>query len=148
MDYVVQVQNLAAQPLAVVRRRARQADLSTVVPKACGEVWNAIRAGGVDGPGRLVAVYFDGEINLEIGAEVPESFSDAPGLIRSNTPAGLIASTVHVGPFPLLSQAHGAIVQWCRDHGHSLAGPNWEIYGHGGPDPSEQRTDVFYLLNS
>ena len=27
-----------------------------------------------------------------------------------------------------------------------LAGPNWEVYGHWHDDPSQLRTDVFYLL--
>jgi hypothetical protein len=33
---------------------------------------------------------------------------------------------------------------------HTLAGPQWEIYGHWLPewnkDPSQIRTDVYYLL--
>ena len=49
-----------------------------------------------------------------------------------------------------LSEAHNAIRKWCAQHGHTLAGPSWEIYGHWVhawcDDPSKIRTDVFYLL--
>jgi hypothetical protein len=40
MTYTVEVKQADSQPLAIVRRRASQQDLSTVVPDACGVVWN------------------------------------------------------------------------------------------------------------
>ncbi|MDB5328046.1 MAG: Bacterial transcription activator, effector binding domain, partial [Phycisphaerales bacterium] len=37
-------------------------------------------------------------------------------------------------------------------HGHAMAGPNWELYGHWdqswNDDPSKIRTDVYYLLKA
>jgi hypothetical protein len=57
---------------------------------------------------------------------------------------------VHFGLYNRLHEAHQAIRDWCATHGHSPAGPNWEIYGHWvdawNSDPSQIRTDVFYLL--
>ena len=51
-----------------------------------------------------------------------------------------------------LHAAHQAILDWCANHGHALAGPNWEIYGHWldawNSDPSQIRTDVFYLIST
>jgi hypothetical protein len=42
------------------------------------------------------------------------------------------------------------IQQYCRVHGHQLAGPCREFYGHWKDDwsqhPERSRTDVFYLL--
>jgi hypothetical protein len=57
MQYDVRLEQFAGLPLAVVRRRARLQELSTVVPAACGVVWNAIRAQQVSGAGRHVAFY-------------------------------------------------------------------------------------------
>ena len=55
-----------------------------------------------------------------------------------------------MGPYQRLGEAHMAIPDWCTSHGHTRAGPNWELYGHwkeaGNTDPSQIRTDVFYLL--
>ena len=39
MDYDIRIEQQQGRPLAVVRRRAKQAELSKVVPDACGTVW-------------------------------------------------------------------------------------------------------------
>jgi effector-binding domain-containing protein len=141
-----------SRPLAVVRRRASAAELSKVVPAACGTVWNVVRAQKIPGAGRHVALYFDNVINLEVGVELEAPFAGHGEVVGSATPAGLVATTTHFGPYGLLHQAHGAIQQWCADNGHKLAGPNWEIYGHWkdewNKDPSKIVTDVYYLLVS
>jgi effector-binding domain-containing protein len=97
-----------------------------------------------------VAVYLDGQINLEVGVELDAPFAGFGEVVGSATPAGLVATTTHFGPYGLMHQAHKAILQWCRENGHKLAGPNWEIYGHWkdewNSDPSQIRTDIYYLL--
>jgi effector-binding domain-containing protein len=49
-----------------------------------------------------------------------------------------------------LHEAHNAIRRWCASNGHTLSGPNWEVYGHWQDawniHPSQLRTDVYYLL--
>jgi effector-binding domain-containing protein len=61
-----------------------------------------------------------------------------------------VATTVHLGPYQKLGEAHGAIKEWCARNGYALASPKWEIYGHWleewNKDPSKILTDVFYLL--
>jgi effector-binding domain-containing protein len=150
MDYVVRLERLGSRPLAVVRRRAAPHELSKVVPDACGVVWNALRSQQVAGAGRHVAVYLDGQINVEVGAEVDGPFAGHGEVVGSATPAGLVATTTHYGPYGRLGEAHGVVRRWCADHGHALAGPSWEVYGHWqdewNRDPSRIQTDVFYLL--
>ena len=145
----VRLLTLGAIPLAVVRRQAAASELSRVVPECCGLVWNALRAQAVRG-GRHVAVYYDDSIRVEIGAEVSGSFAESGELVRSATPAGLVAMTTHLGPYGALSAAHEAIRAFCDAGGHRLAGPRWEVYGHWRPewddDPSQIRTDVHYLI--
>ena len=150
MEYVVRLEQLSARPLAVVRRRAASQELSKVVPDACGTVWNVIRSQQVSGAGRHVAVYLDGQINLEVGVELDDPFSGSGEVVGSATPAGLVATTTHYGPYGRLHEAHDAIRLWCGSHGYGLAGPNWEVYGHWedewNTDPTRICTDVFYLL--
>jgi GyrI-like small molecule binding protein len=151
MEYDVRLEHSPGQPLAVVRRRASQQQLSQVVPEACGIVWNAIRAHNVAGAGRHVALYWDCEINLEVGVELPTPFAGVGEVVGSATPAGPVATTTHYGPYGGLHGAHAAIQTWCANQGYRLAGPNWEVYGHWQPewnnDPTKIRTDVYYLLN-
>jgi len=149
----VRAVQVAGVPLAVYRRQARPADLTRIIPECCGLVWNALKAQGVRG-GRHVALYWDfgDTIRLEVGAEVDVPFAEQGDLVRSATPAGLVASVTHLGPYGGLKGAHDALHDWCKAEGHRLAGPSWEIYGHWQPewdaDPSRIRTDVFYLLKS
>jgi effector-binding domain-containing protein len=151
MSYDVQLQTAAhARPTAVVRRRVTLQDLPKVIPDGCGLVWNTLRTHQIKGAGRHVAVYRDEQINLEVGVEMDGPFAGAGEVVPSTLPAGTLATTTHFGPYPLLHQAHRAIRDWCDKHGHALAGPNWDVYGHWldawNNDPSQIRTDVFYLL--
>lgn len=150
MEYDVRLERHAGRPLAVVRRRASLQELSQVVPEACGEVWDVLRAQRVTGAGRHVAVYWGDEINLEVGVEVAAPFAGHGEVVGSATPAGQVAATTHCGPYSELHEAHSAIHSWCARNGHDLAGPKWEIYGHWqddwSSDPTKIRTDVCYLL--
>lgn len=147
MDYTIVAATMPAQPLAAVRRTARIDQLSTIVPQACGEVWDAVRAAGVANAGRLVAVYLDGAIHLEVGVEVSEEVR-SDRVFASSTPAGLAARATHFGPYDRLGNAHDAITRWCGVQGYELAGPRWEVYGHWDDDPAKLRTDVYALLTS
>jgi effector-binding domain-containing protein len=148
MEYQVQVQQVPAQTTAVVRMRAKPDELSRVVPAACGEVWQFVRAAGLPRPGRHLALYLDGEMNIEVGVEVAGPFAGDGRVVCSSTPAGTVATAAHWGPYNRLGEAHSAVCKWCADNGHALAGPSWEVYGHWEDDPSKLRTDVYYLLTT
>jgi effector-binding domain-containing protein len=148
MKYEVQVKQVPSITTAVVRRRAAQRELPKVIPQCCGEVWTFLRTAGVPNPGRLLALYLDGEINFECGVELFQPFVGNDQVVCSSTPAGLLATVEHIGPYQLLGEAHKAITDWCAANGHSNANPNWEIYGHWNDDPAQLRTDVFYLLKA
>lgn len=148
MGYDVRLIDAAPTRLLVVRRRASPAELSRIVPAACGAVWNVVRASGIRSAGRHVAVYLSAAIDLEVGVEVgDDGAAGAHGeAYLSATPAGTAATVTHVGPYGGLASAHAAVTSWCREHGHGLSGPSWEVYGHGTDDPAKRVTDVFYLV--
>jgi effector-binding domain-containing protein len=150
MAHDVRLEQRDSVPLAVIRRQARQSELSRLVPDLCGQVWKAVRAQHATG-GRHVAMYWDGTIRLEVGVELEGPFIERDEVVRSATPAGAVAWTTHLGPYHGLGAAHDAVRQWCEANQHTLAGPSWEIYGHWLPEwnaePSRIRTDVFYLVS-
>ena len=153
MNYDVRIETIdSPRPTAVVRRRAKLAELPRVVPEACGIVWKVVRAQQIQGAGRHVALYLDDEINLEVGVELQTRFAAHGEVIGSQLPAGRVATTTHLGPYQRLGAAHQAVRDWCAQNGHALAGPNWEIYDHWQDawnlDPSGIRTDVYYLLGT
>ena len=152
MEHDVRLEQLGSRPLAVVRRRASSRELARVVPDACGLVWSVVRAQKLTGAGRQVALYWDDQINLEVGVELDTPIVGHDEVVSSATPAGTIATLTHLGPYNRLHEAHHAVRHWCANHGYELAGPNWEIYGHWAEewnaDPMKIRTDVFYLLKT
>jgi effector-binding domain-containing protein len=146
VDYQIELRAVEAQPTAVVRRRANCNELSRVVPQGCGEVWAYFRSAGLPKPGRNLAYYPGTAGDVECGAEVDGPFPGNSAVVCSSTPAGLVATTAHWGPYDRLGEAHEAVRRWCADHGHALCGESWELYGHWDDDPAKLRTDVFYLL--
>jgi effector-binding domain-containing protein len=152
MNHDVRLETVASIPLVAVRRQASLAELPVVIPPACGLVWNAVRDRGLQGAGRLVAIFWDTVFHLDVGVEYPNDFTQDGELIPSATPAGTVATATLFGPYSGLHEVHRVIRDWCVENGHKLAGPAWEIYGHWleewNNDPSQIRTDVFYLIAS
>ena len=146
MRYQVHSMAVPSHVTAVIRARVPQAELARVVPAFCGEVWAFARAAQLASPGRHVAVYLDSAITLECGVEIAAPFPDSARVVCSRTPTGVVATTTHIGAYKRLGEAHGAIREWCEEHGATLAGPNWEVYGHWVDPPGQPRTDVYYLL--
>jgi effector-binding domain-containing protein len=145
----VRIQDAPSISVAVIRRRATQAELSRLVPECCGLVWKELTAQHAKG-GRHIAIYWNGDIRLEVGAELEGPFVETETVVRSATPAGRVATVTHFGPYGRLGDAHGALTAWCEANGHKRAGPSWEIYGHWQPEwntnPALIRTDIFYQL--
>jgi effector-binding domain-containing protein len=153
MSYTVRSERVPAMPIAVVRRRAAFGRLGPVVQEACGTVWKAVKAAGVKGAGRHVSVYLDctgGQVEMEVGVEMPAPIGTHGEVFDSTTPAGEVATVTHLGPYGGLANAHQALRDWCAANGRTATGVNWEVYGHWLPewneDPSKIRTDVYYLL--
>lgn len=113
------------------------------------QVYDAARNGSISVDGQNIFVYRgtgerDVEIDFGVGATKP--FSPIGAVTYTQTPSGKVATTTHWGDYSALGHAHDAVVSWCREHGHQLAGPRWEVYGHMNPD-ARQRTDIYYLLS-
>lgn len=85
-------------------------------------------------------------IPIEAGVQVSAPFNSDGTVICSATPEGAVATCIHHGEYEKVAAAHKAIIQWCRENGHELAGPAWEIYGDWAEDPAQLRTNVYYLL--
>jgi hypothetical protein len=84
---------------------------------------------------------------VEFGVEVARAFDPSGGVQLTHTPAGEVASTLHVGPIANLGAAQAAIESWRVVHGRTFAGISWETYGDWGDDPSKHEIRVSYLLD-
>ena len=135
MTYQFVIEDVAARPLAAVRRRVRFGDVSTSWKPALDEVWAFLRRqDGLWTHGDNIFVYHHpagpGEpMDVEFGVEVTGAFDGEGEVVLTQTPAGPVVSTVHVGPYDGLRATHAAIDAWREAHGRRFAGHSWEIYG-------------------
>src|SRR5262245_12734684 len=119
MAYEIRVEHVEPRTSATVRSRATTPALPAVIPAARGEVWTFVRPAVIEHPGRHLAVYREGDaaqLDVEIGVEVADSFTGDGTVSCSATPAGPVATTVHIGPDDRLGEAHEGIALRCRDH--------------------------------
>ena len=151
MTYEITPGTSAGTPLASIRERVEPKDLSTRIPALCGEVFGWVRQQlGQGAGGRMVAIYRHPPgataFEMEVGVEVQKAPTGDGRVAASALPSGRIASTVHLGDYGKLGEAHEALLAWARAHGHQPS-VTWEVYGHWTEDPAQLRTDVFVLLD-
>ncbi|MFY9933063.1 MAG: GyrI-like domain-containing protein [Streptosporangiaceae bacterium] len=147
MDYEVSLAEVGSSRTAVVAARTTWREFPALWGQLLGEVWECLRAGGIDGDCRNIMLYLDSVPNVEVGALLARPCPLTGRVVASALPAGTAAMTVHRGPFGEVGAAHDAVAGWCAAHGHRPAGPRWEIYGPHDDDPARQWTQVFWLLS-
>ncbi|MDX6455771.1 MAG: hypothetical protein QOD48_1878 [Gaiellaceae bacterium] len=152
-DTGVRLIETTARPTVVVARQTTWREFPSLWVSMLDEVYavvkpaSANRAGDGEERWQNVMLYKDDVPNVEVGVLASGPFSDAGNVISSALPAGVAAAATHRGPYAELDLAHRAVRDWCAAHGRERAGPRWEIYGHWREDPSEQETEVYYLLS-
>jgi len=148
LSYTIEVKQITSQPILSVKRQTLVESLVVTLQTGLGEVWDHIRADGIKHTGRNVVIYnpgSNGMVKMEMGVEILSNcgFSEDD---LSNTPSGLVASTVHTGTYDGIPQAHQAILSWCSQNNIEIIGPNWEIYSHWNDDPNKLTTEIYYLV--
>jgi effector-binding domain-containing protein len=150
--YEVVTEAVTSCPIAAVRRQVHVGDVSTSWRPALDQVWAFLRRHeGLRTDGHNIFVYHHaarpGEpMNVDFGVEVTGAFAGEGEVVFTQTPAGQVASTLHIGPYARLADAHAAIHAWRAAHGRALAGASWEIYGDPSDDEAKQEVRIVYLL--
>ncbi len=113
------------------------------------EVWECLRAGGIDGGCPNVMLYRDAgsEVDVEIGVELHRKCPLNGRVVRSSLPSGTVAMTIHRGSYVQLAGAHGSIADWCASNDQRPTGIRWEVYGPHNEDPTLMATEVYWLLS-
>ena len=157
MEFEVRVETVGRRYIATAQGRASVENLKEVAFPLSGQAWDFLKAHPeIPTTGVNIWVYWDdatGELFLtkeglpfEPGAEVLEPFESDGAVVCSYTPGGTVARADVTGPYDLIPDAHLAIRKWVKENGHTLAGPNWEVYGPWNEDPTDDRCEVFYQL--
>ena len=152
MDYQVVTKTVSSQPLAAVRRRVRVGEVGTAWKPALDLVWEFLRGHeGLRSDGHNCFLYHHpapGETALvvDFGVQVIRPFQDAGEVVYTETPAGEVVMTTHIGSYSKLAAAHEAINSWSGTTGRAFGACSWEIYGDWTDDEAQLETQVVYLL--
>jgi effector-binding domain-containing protein len=144
--------NVDPRPTAVVAQTTTWAEFPSLWGQLLGEVYGLVRGRQDLATGRgaelwqNVMLYKDQRPDVEIGVLVAAPFEPAGRVIASELPGGEVATATHRGDYAQLGLTHDAVREHVAARGRELAGPCWEIYGHGRVEPSEPETEVFWLL--
>ena len=153
MNHQIVIKTVSAQPLAAVWRRALSRDVGRIWKPALDLVWDflrrheGLRAGGHNCFLYRHSDHRDAAMDIDFGVQVIRPFEGEGEVICTETPAGEIAMTTHVGSYDNLAAAYDAIHSWRAATGRAFAGYSWEIYGDWTNDITKLETQVVYLLS-
>ena len=155
MAYTIAKKELTPQPVLVVRRRIKPADVANTLAEVLGAIFLHAQQNGMALAGQPFTRYIEwgpGLWTIEAGLPVAALKKDAPasGEVRADTlPGGPAATTTHAGAYDGLFRAHAAVQQWIEAQGLKAAGAPWEVYVTDPadfPDPNDWKTDIFWPL--
>jgi effector-binding domain-containing protein len=151
MKYEIVVAAAHSELVAAVQATLPISDIARAWKPALEQVWALLKSNGGLGPGHNLFLYHhparrDQPMNIDFGVQVARRFEPQGDVRCIETPAGEVATTVHVGRFERLVDAHDAIHAWCAAHNRQIAQASWEIYGDWNDNPALLETTVKYLL--
>jgi AraC family transcriptional regulator len=157
MEYRISRQELAAQPVLVVRRRVPRAAIAATIGAELPKVFLHAQQRGIALAGFPITRYLEtsmGTVTLETGMRVTLAegeWTAAVGegeILAETLPAGPAAVTVHSGPYDQLPAAYAALEAWIVANGFRPAGAPWEAYLNDPSDPKDWKTEVCWPLQA
>ena len=142
----ISIVTVPSRPTAVIPAATTWGEFPRLWKALLDQVHAGMRWDGSGRKGRNVMLYLDDLPHVEVGVELDQPAAFGPPIIRSQLPAGRVATTVHRGPYQLLGESHDRLLAWVGDRDLPLGGPRWEIYGHWHEDPDMLETEISYLL--
>ncbi|MFI4866051.1 MAG: GyrI-like domain-containing protein [Steroidobacterales bacterium] len=145
------VQAVQPELLAAVPATATISEIPRAWKPALDQVWAFLKTHSGLAPGHNFFLYQhpagrNQAMNIDFGVRVARGFEPQRAVRCIETPAGEVASTVHIGPYDRLGDAHTALHAWCAAHNRNIAHASWEICGDCNHDPALLETTVRYLL--
>ena len=158
MEYTISRRELGAQPVLVVRRRVRRAEIAATIGAELPKVFLHAQQRGIAIAGYPITRYLEtslGMVTLETGMRVTAhdgEWTAAGGegdVLAETLPGGPAAVTVHSGPYDQLPAAYAAVEQWIAVNGFHPASAPWEVYLNDPadhPHPQDWKTEVCWPL--
>jgi len=152
VSYTIEVKDVKPQGIVSIRTSCTAASIGNALAEILPEVWRYIRKSGIYPSGPPFTRYHgytDQLVDLEGGMPVSDPLPGEGRIKFSELPGGTVVSTMHVGPYEKLPEAHDALHLWMREEGKEPAGPQWEVYWTDPgkePDPSKRKTELMWPI--
>lgn len=152
MAYEIVVKELEPQPIVSIRTRCHAAEIGATLAAILPEVWAYLRKQNVypiGPPFTRYHGYTENQVDIEGGMPVARALPGEGRVVAGELPGGTVATTVHLGPYEKLPEAHDALHLWIKENAKETAGPQWELYWTDPgkePDPAKRRTELIWPI--
>lgn len=154
MNYEVTLREVTDQPMISVRGHTPLAGISAFLGQAFGEEFGLLARLGVRPAGPPFSIYHDpdfreDDVDVEVGVPVAEPVAGQGRVSPGTLPAGMVACTLHAGPYEEIGGAYRALAAWMQERGHESAGAPREVYLVGMGEatvPADLRTEVLWPI--
>lgn len=144
------------QPILFIRRRAARAELPSLFAECFGKLFGHCMQAGHAIAGNPMARYVEtGQGLLTVDSIVPllapvsGATSEEGEMEAGELQGGMVAFTVHSGPYDKLVDVYPEIERWMEANGVRPNGAPWEWYvtdPAAHPDPSDWKTEIFWPI--
>ena len=143
LTYDVELVDLQAQQVAVVRGHVTTAEIPAFLGEAFDEVIKTLSAQGLAPAGPPFGRFVPAGDGFDVEAGFPATGSVTPigRVVPGELAAGPAARVMHKGRYDGVAGAYQSAVDWVRGHGYVATAPPWETY-LDGPEVAEPRTVV------
>jgi effector-binding domain-containing protein len=154
MTYEVHLRETQPQPAASIHGQVAWAEIGSFFGTALSEISRLVAEQGVRFAGPPFTIYHcadakEAEVDLEVAVPVAEAVEPVGRVQAIVVSGGLVATTVHAGPYQDVGPAYRALAEWIQGHGHEHNGPPREVYITDPAevkDPGALRTEVMWPI--
>ena len=160
MEYSVSRKELTTQPVLVVRRRVRRAEIAATIAAELPKVFLHAQQRGIAIAGYPITRHLETSVSLvtlETGMRVTAHGGEWPtsegegNVLAETLPGGPAAVTIHSGPYDQLEAAYAALEEWIVANGFHPAGAPWEAYLNDPadhPNPQDWKTEICWPVGT
>ncbi len=131
MDYKIEMNEQAAQPVLAVRFRSSVEDLPGQLGRIYGSIISYIQRLGGTTPLMPYVAYFNldmKDLDLEAGFTVTEAIPGEGDICAGEIPAGMQVSCTHKGPYADSEAAYNQMTEWMKNQNCIPTGVAYEFY--------------------
>lgn len=142
----VSLKELADQFILGVRFQTTYEKLDESIGSAFGDIFAHLGERGEFPAGPPFSIYYgeewdESDIDMEICVPVIRPMGGRDRVAGRELAGGLMASTLHMGPYHEIAESYQALDLWIKAQGHDYAGPPREVY-LVGPEQVEEEADL------